>query len=92
MAEDRNLEIVALRKGGAGCREIARHLGLTPSTVSGVLHRSGLTSEPKGRVPWPASVRKIIAEASWRSSINDAAREWGVGRSSVIAFRREFRA
>lgn len=44
---ERNAEIVRLRKAGVGTRTIARRLGLTPGSVSGVLNRAGLVLDTR---------------------------------------------
>jgi len=42
-------EVLELRLGGVGPREIARLLDISPGAVAGLIHRAGLSLEPKGR-------------------------------------------
>jgi len=52
---DRDAEIIRIRCGGIGPREIARRLGLSPNVVSGVLSRAGLTQPRPEARPLPPS-------------------------------------
>jgi len=47
--DERNEKICKLRRRGFTTVQISRQMKVTRSTVCGVLHRAGLTSEKKGR-------------------------------------------
>ena len=84
-AGERNSRIIALRKAGVGPREIARRMGLSSSTVAGVLFRAGATQPIGGRgngVAGPIAeiIRQAVANGEAPKS---AALRWGLHYTTV---------
>lgn len=58
---ERNSQIIGLRRAGITPIEIHRRLKVSRGVVAGVLHRAGLTEEPKGRgFGAPESVKDAV--------------------------------
>jgi hypothetical protein len=78
--------IISMRESGVGPRQIARSLGLTPSLVSGVLYRAGLTRDIPGQgLKYAANAwfRRAVVEAARSGTITEASLKYGVSRGSV---------
>lgn len=85
----RNAEIIRLREAGVGPREIARRLGLSPSTVAGVFHRAGIREKgPHGGGPG-MSLPPAVREQAITSPLSSygAAEALGIAASTVRRLR-----
>lgn len=87
---DRNRRIMAMRVRGIGPREIARRLEVSPCVVAGVLHRCGLTKEPRGRGHGATEAFKaaVLADLASGKSWDAVAASWGVSVASLSNWRQ----
>jgi len=88
----RNFEIVRRHVAGAGMREIAREMRLSPSTVAGVLYRAGRTKPTPGKgrgngAP-PEAIERAI-EIAGRKGVGIASRLTKVTESAIYYHRRK---
>jgi transposase-like protein len=90
-------EICRLRaKRGLSYGQIARHLGVSRCAVAGVLRRAGLTDPnspkaadtPRPREGTPAWKRADTLELAGLIGVKRAAKEMGVGLSTLYQWRR----
>lgn len=88
---DRNALICAMRREGVGPREIARRMGLSPSTVSGVLSRAGLATRALGRGCTEPAFRDLVVAYSREHTIRAAADTYKVHLNTVVRWRRTAR-
>jgi DNA-binding transcriptional ArsR family regulator len=72
-------EVARLHAEGLSGREIAKRLGVTPSTVCYHLRKLGVPSQRQGRYDWPA-VQEFYDRGH---SISDCAAEFGMARATL---------
>lgn len=90
----RNQAIIDRRLKGHGPRRIAKDLDLSPSIVSGVLHRSCMTSQPRGRGfgLTRAEVAKLKADRAEGLTFTQIGEANGVHRMTAFKYARDARA
>jgi transposase-like protein len=94
----RNLKIITLRKQGVGPREIARQLGVSSSTVAGVLFRAGMTDPsspnshvvPRNQPPQTEpAFRALVLEAAEHEPVAGVCRSWDISSAAFYRWRKD---
>ena len=88
----RNADIKRRREAGAGPRQIAREMSLSPNVIAGVLHRCGMTDpviHTGGRqTTYSAETMKAVVDMYWKTTAKQAAKAFGVHYKSVLKWAR----
>lgn len=82
--------IISLRRKGFRPKDISTLLGVSRSTVAGVIHRAGLSVEAKGRNAITEEFKKAVILSS--GTIREISEEWKVSDGAIRRWRKKFAA